>query len=208
MTEQEKLILDKAAEVFQERGYDGTSLGEIARRSGCNQALVHYYYRSKELLFRRIFIERIERTLSYLTETVGGDGLSFVERVDHFVDVYFDFLKANPTLPFLIMNELVLNPERRAFVREHFFLNPALQQVYARYKELLAEEKEAGRIRRDVDAFDLLQSIISETVFAFISLPVYDDLLDNDAHKRDELIERRRRSIKRGVRVVLGSREQ
>lgn len=208
MTEQEKLILDKAAEVFQERGYDGTSLGEIARRSGCNQALVHYYYRSKELLFRRIFIERIERTLSYLTETVGGDGLSFVERVDHFVDVYFDFLKANPTLPFLIMNELVLNPERRAFVREHFFLNPALQQVYARYKELLSEEKEAGRIRRDVDAFDLLQSIISETVFAFISLPVYDDLLDNDAHKRDELIERRRRSIKRGVRVVLGSREQ
>lgn len=44
-------ILQAARACFDERGYDGTSLREIARRAGVDAALIHHYFGSKATLF-------------------------------------------------------------------------------------------------------------------------------------------------------------
>ena len=44
-------ILQAAEELFLSNGFAGTSTTDIAKRVGCNQALVHYYFRTKENLF-------------------------------------------------------------------------------------------------------------------------------------------------------------
>ena len=51
----ERAILESATELFLRKGFNATSTTEIARNAGCNQALVHYYYRTKERLFEAIF---------------------------------------------------------------------------------------------------------------------------------------------------------
>ena len=43
-------ILDAAAEMFAEKGFDGASLFQIARKCGVSKALVYHYYQSKEAL--------------------------------------------------------------------------------------------------------------------------------------------------------------
>ncbi|MBQ1851529.1 MAG: helix-turn-helix transcriptional regulator, partial [Paludibacteraceae bacterium] len=43
VTNLEQVILDAATELFLERGFDSTSTTDIAKKAGCNQALVHYY---------------------------------------------------------------------------------------------------------------------------------------------------------------------
>jgi len=53
-------ILKKAEKLFLEKGFAMTSTVEIAKAAGCNQALVHYYYRTKENLFRHIFAKKME----------------------------------------------------------------------------------------------------------------------------------------------------
>ena len=59
MTEQEKnteeVIFDAAEEVFIEKGFEGARMQEIAEKAGINKALLHYYYRTKEKLFKAIF---------------------------------------------------------------------------------------------------------------------------------------------------------
>ena len=53
----EKIL--KAAEVaFAEHGYAGTSLREIVKRAHVTQALVTYYFGTKEALFKEIFMRR------------------------------------------------------------------------------------------------------------------------------------------------------
>src|SRR2546421_11480132 len=53
----EKIL--KAAEMaFAEHGYAGTSLREIVKRAHVTQALVTYYFGSKEALFKEIFMRR------------------------------------------------------------------------------------------------------------------------------------------------------
>ena len=43
----EKAILKVAEKMFLEKGFAMVSTTDIANKVGCNQALVHYYYRTK-----------------------------------------------------------------------------------------------------------------------------------------------------------------
>ena len=47
-------ILDAAANLFSEKGFDGATLTEIARRARASKQLVHYHFRNKEILFREV----------------------------------------------------------------------------------------------------------------------------------------------------------
>lgn len=47
-------ILSAAKREFAECGYEGSRLGSIARKAGVNQALIHYYFRSKEQLYHEV----------------------------------------------------------------------------------------------------------------------------------------------------------
>src|SRR6185312_11738095 len=53
-------ILDVAEAEFAARGYEGTSLREITDKARVNQALVRYYFGSKEGLYRAVFLRRGE----------------------------------------------------------------------------------------------------------------------------------------------------
>ena len=50
----EEQILLVAKELFMQNGYEGVSTTQVAKAVGCNQALVHYYYRTKQNLFKII----------------------------------------------------------------------------------------------------------------------------------------------------------
>ena len=46
-------ILDVAVRVFRERGYDGSTLDDVARAAGITKASIYYHVRSKEELLAR-----------------------------------------------------------------------------------------------------------------------------------------------------------
>lgn len=52
------LLLDAAETVFGERGYDSTAMLEVSARAGVNQALIRYYFGSKQGLFTAIYLRR------------------------------------------------------------------------------------------------------------------------------------------------------
>ena len=58
----EQKILDVATEVFQQKGYAGARMQDIADKAEINRAMLHYYYRNKEKLFEGIF-EKAFQTL-------------------------------------------------------------------------------------------------------------------------------------------------
>ncbi len=52
--ENEKAILEAAEEVFAEYGFSGASTSRIAERAGIPKANLHYYFPTKEELYRRV----------------------------------------------------------------------------------------------------------------------------------------------------------
>ena len=52
--ENERLILEAAEAVFAEYGFKGATTGKIADRAGIPKANLHYYFPTKELLYRQV----------------------------------------------------------------------------------------------------------------------------------------------------------
>ena len=66
-------ILEAAYEVFAEKGYRGSSMREIAERSGIKAGSIYNHFKNKEEIFEAVFIEKhpLFRILSLLDEVEG-----------------------------------------------------------------------------------------------------------------------------------------
>ena len=51
----EQIILEAAEAEFLEKGYGNAKTVAIAQRAGVSHSMLHYYYRTKEQLFQKIF---------------------------------------------------------------------------------------------------------------------------------------------------------
>jgi TetR/AcrR family transcriptional regulator, mexJK operon transcriptional repressor len=63
-------LLGVAAEVFIERGFEGASTNEIARRANCSKTTLYTRYPSKEKLFLAVLEQRMELILSDFATTL------------------------------------------------------------------------------------------------------------------------------------------
>src|ERR1700752_316018 len=106
----EQRILDAAHAVFVRRGTSGARMQEIAEEAGVNQALLHYYFRSKERLSQAVFQQIASRLFPALIQTLSSD-ISLDEKIDRLVGVYLDNLSKSPFLPGYLLSELHHHPE-------------------------------------------------------------------------------------------------
>jgi AcrR family transcriptional regulator len=67
-------LLEIAAEVFAERGYDRTSLQEIATRTGILKGSIYYYIKTKEDLLAHLLREAHEKGLAQIRPIAEGTG--------------------------------------------------------------------------------------------------------------------------------------
>lgn len=190
-------IREVAQELFFKQGYAATSTTQIAKEVGCTQALVHYYYRTKENLFRQIFLEQIEAALNVISRSLVSEE-SFENFLRSAISLYFDTLMQNPRLPYFVLEELVSNPERRKYLREHFVKKPGYAMLYMQLDARVKAEQQAGRLAK-IDAFDIMMSVTSLTVFTFISLPMYQDLLSHTDEQVREFVLHRKEEVTRLV---------
>ncbi len=106
----EQKILNAAIEIFVKDGYDGARMQAIADKAEINKAMLHYYFRSKELLFEKVFELSYMKMQPNLTKNI-IEGSTVYEIICCLVDIYLDFLDENPFLPGLIISTMNHNPE-------------------------------------------------------------------------------------------------
>lgn len=181
-------ILESAEKLFLEQGFLKTTTGQIAQLAGCNQALVHYYYRTKEQLFERVYEQKIQLLFSnFIAEVETCD--SFEESITRMVRMHFRFLKENPMLPSFLLNECLNNPlERMSALKAK--LSVLIPTVKRRLEETLNREIAAGNIR-PISVLDLLFSIISLNVMPFLVMPLFQNLSDSSCEDMQTLLAHR-----------------
>src|SRR5262245_6588725 len=84
---------------------------EIAQEAGVNQALLHYYFRSKERLSQAVFHQLAARLFPALIQTLASDA-SLDEKIERLVAIYLDNLSRSPFIPGYLLSELHHHPER------------------------------------------------------------------------------------------------
>ena len=191
-TQLEEQILQAAETLFMEKGFDATSTTDIAKKAGCNQALVHYYFRTKEKLFMQIFAKKSTMVFECLKLNEGAD---FQTALNDFIDAYFELLMKNRKLPFFIINELIMRDDRRQYFRKKVIESPEYLKYYGSWNTMLQKEIAEGHIR-PIELSDLTLHVVSLLVFTFISLPLYSDFFEKDEAEISTYLNHRKKAIK------------
>jgi AcrR family transcriptional regulator len=90
--ESKKTILEAATELFAERGYDSTSIREIAVKAGISLGLLYNYFKGKDELLREILLSGKQDIPPASEKQEELEGLKFLE---HHVRSTFRALEQN-----------------------------------------------------------------------------------------------------------------
>ncbi len=198
-TNNEQLILEAAEAEFLEKGYSSAKTTAIAKRAGVTHAMLHYYFRTKENLFQKIFEEKIQLLTSSFN-LHSTEKLPFEQIVRNFIEFHFDFLRKNPRLIYFVYNEVVTNEANRNMLFQK--LQPRVATVLVQVENLLNEEIAKGTIR-PIKFSDLLLNIASMNIVTFMALPILKDLMsEKGSEYLENLINERKES---NVQFVLNA---
>ena len=78
---QRKEIVEKALELFRERGYDQTRVSDITERAGISDATFFNYFPSKDLVLDELALAQVELFSETLRYQLGLDGKSVPDRI-------------------------------------------------------------------------------------------------------------------------------
>jgi AcrR family transcriptional regulator len=95
-SEKQIQIIVSTERLFAEKGYEGTSVRDIALAAGVNVAMISYYFGSKEKLFEAIFAHRISLSKLQLESLVQDKTLTSIQKMFHLIDTYVAKIMDNP----------------------------------------------------------------------------------------------------------------
>ena len=182
----EKVILEIAEKEFLQKGYDGARIVEIADRAGVNQAMLYYYFKTKEQLFDRVFTEKMKQLQESVAVVFEIEEMTVVEKIVEVIVRHFDFLCENPDLPRFVINELSVRPEYAEKMKREGM--PILRNDVERLQHDLDEAAREGEVR-EMDAATLLLDILSVNFFSVISMSILETVIDG--FDREEYLHRR-----------------
>ena len=110
-------LVAAALEVFVERGYEGTTLADVARRAGVTKGTIHLYFENKEALFKAVVRETIVPVIAQgeaLARSFTGSARDLLEQL---VREYWRLVgeTALAGIPKLMMAEAATFPELTRF---------------------------------------------------------------------------------------------
>lgn len=193
----EARILEAARSVFVRRGTAGARMQEIAAEAGVNQALLHYYFRSKNALSAAVFEQLASRLFSALLQALSVES-SLDDKIDRIVALYHDNLSENPFLPGYIIAELQHHPERIEMLLTKVGGGGDPRQVvlplFVRLGEQIEGEVRAGRIR-PIGPRQFVVNLVSLCIFPFAARPMLAMMLGLDDAAFPAFIDERRRTL-------------
>lgn len=184
----EEQILSAAKSIFQSKGMDGARMQEIADKAGINKAMLHYYYRSKQLLFEAVFKNAFSLLAPQLNAILNDDS-SIEEKVRNFTSNYITFISKHPYLPNFIIQELNRNPEFILKMKDTNGL-PNIEK----FKKQVAIEIENGLIK-PITAEQLFINIMALNIFPFVAKPLIMAFTNTDAIAYKKIIDSRKTEV-------------
>ena len=165
----EQDIVNAAQDIFVEKGYDGATMREIAACAGINISMLHYYFRSKDNLFNRVF----QRLYGRIFEVMASSEDLFA-KLQTIVDLYLQTVSENPRVPGFILNEVPRRPVGNGRLADYKRL---IHEHAKTFQEQLDRAAREGLIR-PVGVMELFVDIESLCVYPFLTFPLWQKLFD------------------------------
>jgi AcrR family transcriptional regulator len=184
----EDIIFKSAIKVFHSKGLAGARMQEIADEAGINKAMLHYYFRSKQLLFEAVFKKAFLQLAPQIHQVLNSDD-SLFDKIENFADKHISFVIENRFLPTFIIQELNNNPDFAAdFFSQAEFPKPTkfLLQI---------EDGIKNETLRPMNPNQVLIDMFSLSIFPFIGSPLLQKISNLNENDYNQLLKERKKHI-------------
>jgi TetR/AcrR family transcriptional regulator len=181
----EKLIKEKAKILFFQKGFLNATTQEIADEAGVNRALIHYYFRSRELMLEALLDETLQEKRDRVRSVLTSD-LPFREKIAKYIDTIVDYGLKYPYLDNFIISETARRPEKvKLFCAKDRFRSSDL------IREALQQEIKKGKIA-PISAEHFIVNLISLCNYPLLAKSVIQTIHGlTDTAYRKFLLERK-----------------
>lgn len=134
-TDKKDHIMTAAIELFAEKGFEGTSIRELATKADVNVAMVNYYFGTKDKLFEAILEQKATFMRGRMDEIASNTKLSEIEKIDVIVESYVGRILSQPLFHRILHQELLMGERDllqqniiKAFVRNTHIVKSIIEQ--------------------------------------------------------------------------------
>jgi len=186
--ETEEQILNAAKQVFQHHGFAGARMQAIADEAGINKSMLHYYFRSKDKLFQKVFQQSMREFFPKIFEVLNA-GIDLDSKVKKLVDTYYTMFLKHPHLPRFVIHEMNQHPERFKKFMQHNGM-----EIPSSFIEQIEKEVKAGRIK-EIEPREFIINTIGLCVFPLIARPMIETVFNMDDGQYKDFLENRKKEL-------------
>jgi AcrR family transcriptional regulator len=184
----EEQILEAAKQIFQERGFAGARMQEIADEAGINKSMLHYYFRSKDKLFQKVFQDSIRQFFPEILKVLNAD-LALMPKIEKLVETYYEMFKAHPHLPRFVIHEMNQHPERfKEFVKNMGF------EIPETFVNQIRSEIESETMQK-INPREFIINTIGLCVFPLIARPMIETIFEMNDEQFQQFLEKRKKEL-------------
>ena len=155
-SEKQVQLIEAAEKLFAAKGFDGTSVRDIADTAGVNLAMISYYFGSKEKLFEAMFAYRSENFKLQLESMLHNKELEPFQKVERLIDQYIQKLTDHQCFHRIMVREQMMN--------NNGFIASQIQALKSRnqslIRDLIREGQEKNIFKKEVDVPLLMMTMI------------------------------------------------
>lgn len=177
--------MESAERLFSEKGFNGTSVRDIAEVADVNLAMISYYFGSKEKLLEALFAHRAQNLRVQLQSLVNNKEMPSMDKVYHLIDYYLDRFQKNQCFHRIMAREQVVHTSGHV---SDLILN--LKRTNLELVKLLIQEgQRRGQFKKNIDITLVMSSLIG-TVNHVLTTQHYYKELTNQQSLSDEQFEK------------------
>ena len=169
LNEKQIQIIETAERLFAERGFDGTSVRDIADEAGVNVAMISYYFGSKEKMMEALFELRVGSVKIRVESLIKDQSLSPLEKVNMLIDEHIDRVMQKQCFHKIMMGVVATNK------------NPAILKAANSVKirnaevvnELIKDGQKKGVFKKKIDVILMMNTMVGTVSQTMMSQTYY-----------------------------------
>ena len=182
LTKKQLQLLDTAESLFSQKGFDGTSVRDIAEAAGINTAMISYYFGSKEKLMEEIFERKSLNIKEKVANLLKDDSLDPLEKMYSLVDMYIEGILSRKTFHRILLCEQIINQ------------NPSIIMMLDKMKtknseyinDLIRLGQKKGMFRKNIDIPMMTNTLMGTVFHTLVNLDFYKTYHHMEGMKDEE----------------------
>ena len=143
-----KAITAAAVSLFSSKGYEKTSIEDIAQAAGIGKTTVYTYFPTKDEIFLSYCAEELKDSFAQFTAPHFADG-QLIDQLIEFFMIKFRFITRNHEFGRQLLREMVFPKVTNNKVKEHN------QRYFVILEDLISSAQQRGELPEGLDKFNL-----------------------------------------------------